>query len=65
MGRFVSAMLFLAAVAAFTALSVRYGLGRLPGDIVIDRGSYVLYVPFTTAITVSLLLSLALWLIRR
>ena len=33
-------LLFLGLVALFTFLSVRFGLGRLPGDIVIDRGSF-------------------------
>jgi hypothetical protein len=59
------AVVFLLAVAAITFLSIRFGLGRLPGDIVIDRGNLHVYVPFTTAIIVSLLLSLVLWLFRR
>jgi hypothetical protein len=56
---------FLIAVAILTFLSVRFGLGRLPGDIVIDRGSFYFYLPITTAIMVSLVLSLILWLVRR
>ena len=40
-------------------------LGRLPGDIVIDRPSFKLYVPVTTMILLSALLSLLLWLFRR
>lgn len=59
------AILFLLAVAALTFLSVRFGLGRLPGDLVIDRGRVVIYAPITTAIIVSVLLSLVLWLFRR
>jgi hypothetical protein len=61
----VGVLLFLLGVAVFTYLSVRYGPGRLPGDIVIDRGNFYVYVPFTTAIIVSVLLSLVLWLFRR
>ncbi len=57
--------IFIALVALLTFLSVRYGLGRLPGDIVIDRNGFVLYVPITTAIIVSLLLSLLFWLFGR
>ncbi len=56
---------FLIAVAALTFLSVRFLLGRLPGDLVIDQGGVVIYAPVTTAIIVSLLLSLALWLFGR
>ena len=40
-------------------------LGRLPGDIVIDRPSFKLYLPITTMILVSALLSLLMWLFRR
>jgi hypothetical protein len=60
-----AAVVFLLAAAALTFLSVRYGLGRLPGDLVIDRGGVVIYLPITTAILVSVLLSLVLWLFRR
>ena len=58
-------LVFLLAVAALTFLSIRFDLGRLPGDIVVDRGGFVLYVPITTAIIVSLLLSLVIWLFNR
>ena len=40
-------------------------LGRLPGDIVIDRGSFKLYFPIVTMLFVSIVLSLVLWLLRR
>lgn len=40
-------------------------LGRLPGDIFIDRPSFKLYLPITTMILVSALLSLLMWLFRR
>ena len=40
-------------------------LGRLPGDIVIDRPSFKLYLPVTTMILASALLSLLMWLFRR
>lgn len=58
-------LLFLALVALFTFLSVRFGLGRLPGDIVVDRGRFYFYLPITTAILVSVLLSLLFWLFNR
>ncbi len=60
-----ASLVFLAAVAVLTWLSVRFVLGRLPGDLVIDKGGVVVYLPITTAIVVSLLLSLILWLFRR
>lgn len=58
-------LVFLLAVAVLTFLSIRFGLGRLPGDIVVDRGGLVVYVPITTTILISLLLSLVLWLFSR
>jgi hypothetical protein len=61
----VGVLLFAGLVALFTFLSVRFGLGRLPGDIVIDRGSFYFYLPITTALLVSLLLSLLFWLFNR
>lgn len=43
----------------------RTGLGRLPGDIVVQRGGWTFYFPIVTMILVSLLLSAILWLLRR
>lgn len=40
-------------------------LGRLPGDIIINRPSFRMYFPLTTMIICSLILSLILWLFRR
>jgi hypothetical protein len=39
-------------------------LGRLPGDIVIERGNVRFYLPVTTMIIVSIVLSLIVWLFR-
>jgi hypothetical protein len=38
---------------------------RLPGDIVIDRPGMKVFVPITTMIVISLVLSLIAWLFRR
>lgn len=40
-------------------------LGRLPGDILVEREGFRFYFPLTTGILLSLLLSLVLWLFRR
>lgn len=40
-------------------------LGRLPGDIVIDRPGFKFFMPVTTMIIVSLVASLVLWLLRK
>jgi hypothetical protein len=39
-------------------------LGRLPGDIHIERDSFRFYFPLVTCLLLSLLLSLVVWLIR-
>ncbi|MEJ2602837.1 MAG: DUF2905 domain-containing protein [Gammaproteobacteria bacterium] len=39
-------------------------LGRLPGDIVIRREGFTLYLPITTMLLVSAVLSFILWLLR-
>jgi len=43
----------------------RLGLGRLPGDIWVQRGNFTFYAPITTSILVSLVLSLIFWLLNR
>ena len=40
-------------------------LGRLPGDIVVDRPGFRLYVPLMTMVIASAVLSLIFWLFRR
>ena len=60
-----SPIVFVLVVVALTYLSIRYGLGRLPGDLIIDRGGVVIYLPITTAIVISVLLSLVFWFFRR
>ena len=39
-------------------------LGRLPGDIVIERENSQFYFPIVTCIVISVVLSLVTWLIR-
>ncbi len=41
----------------------RMGLGRLPGDIIIERENFTVYVPLATSLLISLLFSLLLWLL--
>jgi hypothetical protein len=43
----------------------KLGLGRLPGDIVVERENLHFYFPITTSIIVSILLSLLFWLLRK
>jgi hypothetical protein len=43
----------------------RMGLGRLPGDIVIERKNFTLYFPLMTCLLISLFFSLLLWILNR
>jgi Protein of unknown function (DUF2905) len=43
----------------------RLGLGRLPGDIMVERENFHFYFPLATSIIVSILLSAVLWLVNR
>ena len=43
----------------------RLGLGRLPGDIVIQRGNFSFYLPLMTCVLISILLSAVFWLFNR
>ena len=40
-------------------------LGRLPGDIRIERDNFRIYIPITTMILLSVLLTLISWVIQR
>lgn len=60
----VIGLLILAAGLCWPWLA-KLPLGRLPGDIVIDRPGLKLFVPITTMIIVSLLLTLLSWLFRK
>ncbi|RUP09410.1 DUF2905 domain-containing protein [Hyphomicrobium sp.] len=43
----------------------KVGFGRLPGDIVIERGNFHFYLPLGTCVLVSVILSLVLWILNR
>lgn len=40
-------------------------LGRLPGDIHIERGNWTFYFPLATSLLLSVVLTLILWIIGR
>lgn len=43
----------------------KLGLGRLPGDIVIERGGFSFYLPLATSLLISAVLTLIMWLFGR
>ena len=40
-------------------------IGRLPGDIYVERDGWSFYFPLATSILLSVVISLILWLVRR
>ena len=61
----VFGLLIAAVGAAIVVLGRVPGLGRLPGDIRIEREHWRFYFPLTTSILVSLVLTLVFWLFGR
>ena len=57
------ALLLLGALLSFGARIP--WLGRLPGDIVIERDNFRFYLPITTSIVISIVLSLIAAAFRR
>jgi hypothetical protein len=57
--------LILVVVGVLWPLLSKVGLGRLPGDIAIERENVRFYLPITTSIIVSILITLILWLLRK
>jgi len=43
----------------------RIGLGRLPGDIHIERDGFQFFFPITTGLLISAVVTIILWLLRR
>ena len=43
----------------------KLGLGRLPGDINIERDGWSFHFPLMTSVIVSLVLTLLVWLLRK
>ena len=57
--------LVLIALGIAWPLIAKLGLGRLPGDLRIERDGFGFYFPITTSLIVSIVVSLLLWLFRR
>jgi hypothetical protein len=57
-------LIFLAGAAFLLAGRLPW-IGRLPGDIVVERERFRLFLPLGTCLLASLVLTLLLWLLRR
>lgn len=61
----VLGLMIAALGAALWAASHAPFIGRLPGDIHIQRDNFSFYFPLTTCILLSIILSLMFWMLRR
>ena len=64
------ALLLFGGILAALGLALMFSpklpwLGRLPGDVLIQRGRFSLYLPLTSCLLASLVISLVLWLAGR
>jgi hypothetical protein len=60
----VAGIVLLAIGLAWPWLS-RLPLGRLPGDLRIERDGFSFFFPLTTGLLISIVVSLLLWWLRR
>lgn len=67
MGKFlIITGIIIAAVGALFFLPGKIPwLGKLPGDIIIQRKNFTLYFPLATSILVSIIITFILWLLGR
>jgi len=62
----IVAGLLIAGVGLYMTLGGKFSLiGRLPGDIRIERDNFTLFFPLGTCLLVSALISLFIWFIKR
>jgi len=66
MARFLIVLgLVILAIGLLWPYLSQVGLGRLPGDIVIERENMTFYFPLMTCLLVSVLFSLVFWVVNR
>jgi uncharacterized membrane protein HdeD (DUF308 family) len=62
---FIGAIILVAGIIIYFFHDKMHWLGRLPGDIRIEKGNFRFYFPITTMILLSLLISIILRIIRK
>jgi hypothetical protein len=69
MGQFARVLivfgLLLAGVGVFLLVGERFGLGKLPGDLIWKRKDTTIYFPIVTSLVLSVVLTLVLNLLSR
>lgn len=61
----ITAGLVLLVLGLLWPLLERLGLGRLPGDVTVERENFRFHFPVVTSLIVSAVLTLLLWIFRR
>jgi hypothetical protein len=61
---FIVVGLLMAAMGALFIVLGRLGVFRLPGDFEFGSGNWKVYMPLTSCIIISIVLTLILWLIN-
>lgn len=57
--------LIIVAIGVLWPLIQKLGLGRLPGDIAVEKENMRFYFPVMTSIIISVVISLLFWLFRK
>lgn len=57
--------IIIVAVGLAWPLLTKLGLGHLPGDVRIERDDFTLFIPLTSGLIVSAVVSLILWLLHK
>jgi len=57
--------ILLVIVGLLWPLLTKIPLGRLPGDIIVNRPTVKIFVPIATMVLVSIIISVLLWLFRK
>ncbi|MCW5881698.1 MAG: DUF2905 domain-containing protein [Anaerolineae bacterium] len=59
------AILALMGVGAIVLARLGVPVGSLPGDLVVQRGSVTVFAPVMSCLVVSIVVNVAIWLLRR
>lgn len=63
-------LIFTGSIILMIGLLISFGnrfplLGKLPGDLVIEKGNTKIFIPITTSILLSIILSIVVFLINK
>ena len=61
----IGLIIVIAGILVYLLEDKLHWFGRLPGDIRVERGNFRFYFPITTAILLSIIISLVIYIIRK